>query len=170
MTIVFSTTSTSAYSGNEIEGTFTRGQDFEQSVTVSVPSTETETFTVTDIEVQLLGDEEPIDITVSVPTINFDGTYFSGWDDVFTYVPPGESDKTVDPVSVNLTNLPDGQDLYDLDQDQKHFVSRDYSVTVTYTTDSTGAESTETVTLTHEVFNDLEAIRSFMANYDYGEG
>lgn len=170
MTIVFSTTSTSSYSGNEIEGTFTRGQDFEQSVTVSVPSTETETFTVMDIDVQLLGDEEPIDVTVSVPTINFDGTYFSGWDDVFTYVPPGESDKTVEPTSTDLANLPDGQGLFNLDQDQKHFIPRDYSVTATYTADSTGAESTETATLTHEVFNDLEAIRSFMANYDYGEG
>lgn len=170
MTIVFSTTSTSLYSGNEIQGTFTRGQEFEQSVSVSIPSTEIETFTVTDIAVQLLGDPDPIDVTVSVPTINFDGTYFSGWNDVFTYVPPGESNRTVDPTSTNLANLPDGQDLYDLDQDQKHFIPRNYSVTVTYTADSTGAESTETETLTHEVFNDLEAIRSFMANYDYGEG
>jgi len=57
-----------------------------------------------------------------------------------------------------------------LDQDQKHFIPRDYDVTVTYVGDTTQAETTESVTLTHEVFNDLEAIRSFMANYNYGEG
>jgi len=169
MTVVYSTTATSSYSGNEIEGTFTRGQEFDQTVTVSIPDTENESFTVTAITAELLGDDEPINITISVPTINFAGTYFSGWDDVFTFVPPGESDKTVEPTSTDLANLPDGQGLFNLDQDQKHFIPRDYSVTVTYTGTLSG-ENTETTTLTHEVFNDLEAIRSFIANYDYGEG
>lgn len=170
MNIEFSTTTTSSYSGSEIQGTFTRGQEFEQSVTVSVPSTETEDFTITSISVVLLGDDEPITITVSEPTITFDGTYLSGWDDVFTYVPPGESNKTTTPIEETIDELPDGQDLYDLDQDQKHFISRNYDVTVTYVGSVSQEETTETETLAHEVFNDLESIRSFMANYDYGEG
>jgi len=170
MTIEFSTTTTSSYSGNEIQGTFVRNESFTQSVTVSVPETEEETFTITDIQIELLGDEEPISITVSEPTINFNGTYLSGWDDVFTYVPPGESNKTTTPTDATIDELPEGQDLFNLDQDQKHFIPRDYDVTVTYVGDTTQTETTENVTLTHEVFNDLEAIRSFMANYDYGEG
>jgi len=170
MTVEFSTTTVSAFSGNEIEGTFTRNQSFSQTVTVSVPDTEEESFTVTDIQIQLIGEEEPITITVSVPTISFSGTYLSGWEDVFTYVPTGESDKTTTPINSNISDLPPGQDLFNLDQDQKHFVTREYDVTVTYVGSLTQTETVENVTLTHEVFNDLEAIRSFMANYDYGEG
>lgn len=170
MSIEFSTTTTSSYSGNDIQGTFTRGQEFAQSVTVSVPSDETEGFTITNISVEALGEDEPITITVSEPEITFDGTYLSGWEDIFTYVPPGESDQTSEPTEASIDEIPDGQDLYDLDQDQAHFIPRDYQVTVTYVGDVTQEETTETETLTHEVFNDLEAIKDFMANYDYGEG
>jgi hypothetical protein len=170
MTIEFSTTTTSSFSGNEIEGSFTRGVEFTQSVTVSVPSTETEDFTITNISVVLIGEQDSITITIDEPTIDFEGTYLSGWDDVFTYVPPGESDKTTTPINATIDELPDGQDLYNLNQDQKQFIARNYDVTVTYIGSVSQEETTETETLTHEVFNDLESIRAFMSNYDYGEG
>lgn len=170
MTVLFSTTTTSTYSGNEIEGTFTRGEEFTQTVTVSVPDTETETFTIIEISAVLLGDEEPITISINEPDITISGEYQSGWEDVYTYVPPGKSNKNTAPENVNLPDLPPGQDLYNLDQDQTHFIQRDYDVTVTYIGDVTQEETTETETLSHEVFNSLEFIRSFMANYDYGEG
>jgi hypothetical protein len=170
MTIEFSTTTVSSFSGNEIEGSFTRGVEFTQSVIVSVPSTETEDFTITSISVVLIGEQDPITIAVDEPTINFEGTYLSGWDDVFTYVPPGESNKTTTPTNATIDELPDGQDLYNLNQDQKQFIARNYDVTATYIGSVSQEEITETETLTHEVFNDIESIRSFMANYDYGEG
>lgn len=170
MTVEFSTTTVSQFSGNEIQGTFVRNQSFTQTVTVSIPDSEQESFTITNIQIELLGDEEPITIEVNEPTIDFEGTYLSGWVDVFTHVPAGESNKTTDPIDTDISDLPEGQDLFNLDQDQKHFIPRDYDVTVTYVGDTTQTETTESVTLTHEVFNDLEAIRSFMANYDYGEG
>jgi hypothetical protein len=170
MTIEFSTTQTSAYSGSAVQGTFTRGVEFNQSVVVSVASTEEEDFSVTELSVVLLGEQDPITITVDEPTITFDGTYLSGWDDVFTYVPVGESDRTASPIESTLNDLPDGQNLYDLDQDQKHFITRTYEVTVTYIGSVSQETTTETVNLVHEVFNDLESIRSFMGNYEYGEG
>lgn len=170
MTVEFSTTTTSSFSGNEIEGSFTRGAEFAQTATVSVPSTMTEDFTITDISVVLIGEEDPIVITVDEPTIDFEGVYLSGWNDVFTYVPPGESNKTATPTSATSDELPDGQELYSLDQDQKQFITRDYEVSVTYVSSVSEDETTEIETLTHEVFNSLESIRTFMANYDYGEG
>jgi len=170
MTIEFSTTQTSAYSGSAVQGTFTRGVGFTQSVVVSVTPIEEEEFSVTDISVVLLGEQDPITITVDEPVITFDGTYLSGWDDVFTYVPVGESNRTTNPIEVTLNDLPGGQNLYDLDQDQQHFISRIYEVTVTYTGNVSQEATTETVDLIHEVFNDLESIRSFMANYEYGGG
>jgi len=170
MTAEFSTTTVSGLSGNDIEGSFIRNQSFSQTVTVSVPAREEETFTVTDIQIQLIGDQEPITISVSEPTISFSGTYLSGFEDVFTFVPPGQSNKTTTPIDSNISDLPEGQDLFNLNQDQKHFIPREYDVTVTYVEDTTQTVTVENLILTHEVFNDLEAMRSFMANYNYGEG
>jgi len=170
MTIGFSTTETSEYTGNIIQGTFTRGVEFTQSVTVSVTSTEDETFSIIDMVVTLLGEQDPITITIDEPVITLNGTYLSGWNDIFTYVPTDESDRTTDPITSTLNNLPDGQNLYNLDQDQKHFITRQYEVTVTYMGSLNQEETTETVNLNHEVFNSLESIRSFMANYEYGKG
>lgn len=157
---------------NFINGTFTRGEEFEQTVTVSIQQGETESFTFIAItNVILIGEPDTVDVVVDDNQINFDGTYVSGWDDLFTFVSPGESNKTADPTTVvGTANLPDGQDLFDLDQDQKHFIFREYEVTVDYQDDLSSEIITETDILVHEVFNDLEAIRSFMANYDYGEG
>lgn len=155
-----------------VNGTFTRGEEFEQTVTVSIQQGETESFTFIAItDVTLLGEPDTVDVVVDDNQINFDGTYISGWEDLFTFVPPGESNKTTDPTTVvGTADLPDGQDLFDLDQDQKHFIFREYEVTVDYQDDMTSEIITETGILVHEVFNDLEAIRAFMANYDYGEG
>lgn len=172
MSVTFSTTQTSPFSGALIEGSFTRNVFFTQTVGVSVPPIEsngqTITFTILSIDVQLLGDSEPITIATTTSNIEFEGTYLSGWEDVFTYVPAGESNRTTTPLQVNLSNLPPGQDLYNLDQDQNYFIFREYEVTVVYVNDETNEETTEVITLTHEVFNDLESIRSFMDNYNYG--
>jgi len=155
-----------------VNGTFTRGVQFTQTATVSIQQTEMESFSLIEItDVNLLGDPDTVGVTIDDENIIFDGTYVSGWDDLFTFVPPGESNKTTDPTTVvGAADLPSGQDLFDLDQDQKHFIFREYEVTVDYQNDTTSEIITETGILVHEVFNDLEAIRAFMANYDYGKG
>ena len=171
MTIEFSTTTTAPLTGTEVEGSFTLSQEFNQMVGVSVAQEGEDTFTITSITATLTGESEPITVTTDTSSITISGSYLSGFEDVLTYVPPDESNRTTDPIiAVGFNNLPGGQNLYNLDQDQKQFVFREYDVTVVYTNDTTLEETTENVVLTHEVLNDLEAVRSFMANYDYGEG
>jgi len=171
--ILFDPTFPAQLDPSEVQGTFTRGVEFNQTVSVSIEQSEEETFTFEEtLSVIRVGEEEDsVTITISGNTIEFDGTYFQPWEDLFTLVPPGESNKKTDPQTVvNIPNVPNGQDLYNLDQDQRHFLFNEYEVTVRYTSDLSGEEIIETEILTHEVFNNLELIRSFMANYDYGEG
>jgi hypothetical protein len=171
MTVEFSTTTVAPLSGSEIQGSFILGQDFNQTVGVSITSQGTDTFTIQSITAVLIGEQDPIEVATDTSSITIEGSYLSGFEDLLTYVPPGESDRTTDPITaVGFNNLPGGQNLYNLDQDQKQFIFREYDVTVVYTNDTTLEETTENVVLTHEVLNDLEAVRSFMSNYDYGEG
>jgi len=171
MTVEFSTTAPAPLAGTEVEGSFTLAQEFNQTVGVSIPPEGEDTFTITSITATLTGESEPITVTTTTSSITIDGRYLSGFEDVLTFVPPGESNKTTSPsVVTGFNNVPDGQNLYNLDQDQKQLILREYDVTVVYTNDTTFAETTENTVLTHEVLNDLEAVRSFMANYDYGQG
>jgi len=171
MTVEFSTTAPSPLAGTEVEGSFTLAQEFNQTVGVSIPPEDEDTFTITSITATLTGEPEPITVTTTTSSITIDGRYLSGFEDVLTFVPPGESNKTTSPsVVTGFNNVPDGQNLYNLDQDQKQLILREYDVTVIYTNDNTSEETTENTVLTHEVLNDLEAVRSFMANYDYGQG
>lgn len=170
MTVEFSTTTTAPLSGVEIEGSFFLAQDFNQTINVSVPSQGTDTFTIQSVSAILTGEPDPITVTTDTDSITINGKYLSGFADILTYVTPGESNRTTDPiVAVGFNDIPDGQNLYNLDQDQKQFIFREYDVTVVYVNDTTLEETTENTTLIHEVLNDLEAVRSFMANYDYGE-
>jgi len=171
MAVEFSTTTSAPLAGTEVEGSFTLNEDFAQTVGVSVPSQNGDTFTITSITAELIGEPEPITVTTNTSSITIDGKYLSGFEDIFTYVPPGESNRTTSPdVVVGVENVPDGQSLYNLNQDQKQLILREYDVTVVYRNNTTSAVTTESTVLTHVVFNDLEAIRSFMANYDYGQG
>ena len=171
MSITFSTTTVAPLSGVEIQGSFVVAQDFTQTVGVSVSSDGGDTFTIQSITAVLTGELDPITITTDTSSITISGKYLSGFEDVLTYVPPDESNRTTEPITVvGFNNLPGGQNLYNLDQDQNQFIFREYDVTVVYVNDTTLEEITESAILTHEVLNDLEAVRSFMANYDYGEG
>jgi hypothetical protein len=142
-----------------------RGKDFSVSVSVAVPGT------ISSMTVSLIGGPEPITINVSGSSISLSGKYLSGWQDIFTYVEAGESDKTDTPkTAIDISNMPPDKNLYDLDQDKKQSIIRQYSVTVVYDDEETFVEETATANLDHEVFNDLEAMRQFMANYNYNGG
>jgi hypothetical protein len=139
----------------------TRGEDFSFSIEVIA---ETPT-TINSITCILLNSTDPITITTTLTSINVAGKYISGWDDIFTYVDAGQSDKTQTPISVTgINNLPDSKNLFNLSQDTTDSVIREYSITVN------SNEGVQTFSLTQTVNNNLELIRSFMDNYNYNGG
>lgn len=141
-----------------------RGKNFNVTISVTAPGE------IISISASLVGESEPISISTS-DTISLSGKYLSGWQDIFTYVEAGESDKTDTPkTAVDIPNMPPDKNLYDLDQDQEHSIIRQYAVTVVYENSETLAEESASATLDHEVFNDLEAMHDFMANYNYNGG
>lgn len=131
--------------------------NFSFTVNVSSPGD------IQEISVSLTGASEPISITVGASSFTVSGIYETGFTDVLTYVSEGSSNLTETPTSVvGIQNMPDDKALFDLTQDQKQSITRTYAVTVKY---DDGGTVTENLSLNHTVLNDLESIRSFMANY-----
>lgn len=107
------------------------------------------------------GVEPDLVITDGVDSVTISGSYQDPFEDVFTYVDDGESDKTMTPVVVTgIPNVPDGKKLYDLVQDMTDPYVKTFTVVVTY-----GGGQTETFEVTQDINNEFEGIRSFMANY-----
>ena len=137
-----------------------RNTDFNFTVNVSAPGD------ITSIDVVLTGEPEPINISIASSSFTVSGQYLTGFTDTLTYVSEGSSDLIEDPTSVvGIENMPADKALFDLDQDRKQSLTRSYTVTVKYTDDETMSTATSQSTLNHVVLNDLEGIRSFMANY-----
>lgn len=135
-----------------------RLKDFSFTVGVSAGDS------VDEITVSLIGESEPITITTTDSSFSASGKYITGFTDTLTYVNQGSSNLTETPTSVvGIQNMPTDKALFDLAQDQKQSLFRTYSITVKYTEDF--ESKTETIQLQHEVANDLESIRSFMATY-----
>lgn len=144
-----------------------RGKDVNETVSISVPGT------ISSLTVELSGDyeQEAIVLEVGESSFTITGKYLAGWEDVFTYVEANESDKTDTPkTAIDIPNMPPDKNLYDLNQDKKQSIFVDYNVTVVYEDEETMEEATLEGTLTHQVDNDLEAMRSFMDNYNYNGG
>lgn len=144
-----------------------RGKDVNESVSVTVPGA------ISELAVAIIADPPQEEIVVNITGSGFTitGKYMSGWEDVFTYVEAGESDKTDTPkTAIDIPNMPPDKNLYDLNQDKKQSIFVDYKVTVVFENEETMMEETLEGTLTHQVDNDLEAMRSFMANYNYNGG
>lgn len=142
-----------------------RGRNINETVAVSVPGT------ILEITVTLEGDQDEIVIETSNSGFTITGKYISGWQDIFTYVEAGESDQTETPkTAVDIANMPPDKNLYNLDQDQKQSIFRNYRVAVVFENEETFTEETLEATLTHQVDNDLDAIKDFMANYNYNGG
>ena len=71
-----------------------RETSFSASVTASVTDA-----TVISQSATLIGEQEPITISVNGATINISGKYLTGFTDTFTYVHKGSSDKLETPSS-----------------------------------------------------------------------
>lgn len=135
-----------------------RLKNFSFTITVSAPGK------ITEILVNLTGESEPITILTDTASFTVSGVYETGFSDLLTYVSEGSSNLIETPTTViGIQNVPDNKALFDLDQDQKQNLIRTYAVTVKY--DEEGIVNTESLTFNHTVQNDLESIRSFMANY-----
>lgn len=138
-----------------------RGIPVNEVITISQPNANI-------ISVKKLFDDSSINVNISGSSFTISGMYLSAWKDYFYYVEIGNSDKIQEPTIIEgIENVPECKDMYFLDQDQKHFVIHEYSVTYEYTDESL-IVLTDTIIIPHTVENNFEAMRSFMANYTYG--
>jgi hypothetical protein len=143
----------------------TRGQTFSTTVTFSYL-----TGTITSVVATLDSAGDEITIVNSSSSFTISGRYLSGWQDEFYYVAAGESINTAPTeTAINIANMPANKNLFELKQDLQATVTKTYSVEVSWT-DELLASGTTTVTVPHDVVNDLEAIRIFMDNYNYNGG
>jgi len=138
-----------------------RGIPVNEVITISQPNANI-------ISAEKLFDDSSIIVNISGSSFTISGMYLSAWKDYFYYVEKGNSDKIQEPTIIEgIENVPECKDIYFLNQDQKHFVIHEYSVTYEYTDESL-IVLTDTIIIPHIVENNFEAMRSFMANYTYG--
>ncbi len=145
----------------------TRLRDFSSTVSASISEGgegegETPAVTIVSVTAQLVGASDTgIIITPGTTSVTISGKHLSGFQDILTYVDKGQSDKTQAPKTVTgIENMPIGQNLFDLNQDKKQSLDRQFLITVKLSDDSS-----QTFTLKQTVLNDLESIRSFMGSY-----
>ncbi len=139
-----------------------RGQPFSITINASASGT------VTSVNAVLNGSSDNISISNGNRSTTISGSYDFTWNDVFTYVNPGQSDKTQTPISVTFKqNLPPSQNLFNLNQDLRSQVTRTYTITIRYIDSETGNQRTGTRTFSHNVLQDWEIIRDVITGYDY---
>jgi len=117
---------------------------------------------INSVTATLSGISEPgITITPGNTSVSIVGTYADPFSDVFTFVSKGSSTKLETPsTAIGTENMPAGRELYNLNQDLTQIATKTFSVTVTFNT-----ISTQTFTVTQDILNELEGIRSFMDTY-----
>jgi hypothetical protein len=99
-------------------------------------------------------------------TIRIQGTYLDPFDDIFRYVEKGSSDKLETPTTVvGVSNLPPNKDYFDLNQDVRLLETIFYDVFVDLKDKMTQEITTEELEVTHDILNELEGIRVFVAEY-----
>lgn len=109
----------------------------------------------------VLDTNEPnVRIVPETSSVTIIGTYIDPFEDIFTYVNEGSSNKIETPTIVSgVANVPKNKELYDLDQDTRAESIRTYTVTVV------SDLGTNTFIVTHRIYNEWEGIRSFMDTY-----
>ena len=143
---------------------------FAINETLTFSATAGEVITSTAISFQDPLDTGIPDDSTAQNNITFSGegttviTVGANWNDPFndqfTYVEQGQSDRTQTPSVVQSINLmPSGKVLYNLDQDNTEYVTKGLFVTVTY--DSGQVNFFPEVRL----YNPWERMRSFISNY-----
>jgi len=117
---------------------------------------------IVSVSASIVGSPDPgLRITPGETSVTISGKHITGFEDILTYVDKGQSDLTQTPKkAVGIQNMPNGQTLFDLKQDGKQQLERQFAITVTLSDNSV-----QTFTLKQIVQNDLESIRSFMGSY-----
>lgn len=116
--------------------------------------------TITNVTASVAGSQPDLVITPSSSSVSITGTLTDPFVDEFTYVEPGESDKTQTPTVVQrIPNMPANKILYNLNQDNTTPYIETFTITVTADTGTT------TFTLELKINNEYEGIRSFISNY-----
>ena len=116
--------------------------------------------TITNVTASVAGSQPDLVITPSSSSVSITGTLTDPFVDEFTYVEPGESDKTQTPTVVQrIPNMPADKILYNLNQDNTTPYIETFTITVTADTGTT------TFTLELKINNEYEGIRSFISNY-----
>jgi hypothetical protein len=133
------------------------GESFTATVTIEPDMFEI----ISSVSGSLLGSplEPGITVTGGTSTVTISGKHEFTFTDIFKYTEPGESDLSTTPTTVvSRGNVPPSKNLFELSQDQRKSETRTYNIIV---------NGSSTLTVTQEVLNPLEAMRSFMANYNY---
>ena len=139
------------------------------SATCSVQSPQVCNVTNVDAALQAPSIEPDLVITPGTTSVSITGDLQDPFVDVFTYVEQSESDKTMTPIVVErVVNMPADKLMYDLDQDNRVYVSRFFDITVQWEAGTSGnlvAQTPATFVLELKIYNSWEGIRSFVANY-----
>ena len=146
----------------EIQSTIRSVREVNATITASGDETETNII----VSASLTGVSQPdITITSGPILVTIIGKYVDSFLDTFKYVNKGSSDKIETPTTVvGVQNVPPTKELFDLSQDTRLFELKTYLITVNYD-DALLVPGTETFTVTQQIINDLEGIRSFMDTY-----
>ena len=120
---------------------------------------------ITNVTAVVDGTEPDLVITPGTTSVAITGSFQDPFVDGFTYVEPGESDKTMTPITVeSIPNMPAGKLLYDLDQDMTAYTTKTFTITVSYDI-STVAQTPQVFTLTMKINNSWDGIYAFMDDY-----
>lgn len=133
------------------------GEDFSETITIVPDMLEI----ISSVSTSLSGSpvEPNITIVSNTTSVTISGKHLNTFTDVFTYLEPGQSELTVEPtIVVGIGNMPPDKNLFDLNQDLRKSETRTYNILI---------NGSSTITVTQEVLNPLETIRSFMDNYNY---
>ena len=115
---------------------------------------------ITNVTAVVDGTEPDLVITPGTTSVAITGSFQDPFVDAFTYVEPGESNKTMTPITVErVPNMPAGKLLYDLDQDMTAYTTKTFTITVTHD------GSTTNFTLTMKINNSWDGIYAFMDDY-----
>lgn len=135
--------------------------NFEINETITAIPDDPSVDTLENVTATFEGVEPNLVITNGTESVSITGSFQDPFEDVFTYVDDGESDKTMTPIVVSgIPNVPEGKKLFDLDQDMSDPYVKTFNVVVTY-----GGGQTETFEVTQNINNEFEGIRSFMDTY-----
>ena len=134
--------------------------NFTMNQTVTASTDDPLNETITNVTASVAGNQPDLVITPSSSSVSITGTLTDPFVDEFTYVEPGESDKTQTPTVVQrIPNMPANKILYNLNQDNTTPYIETFTITVTADTGTT------TFTLELKINNEYEGIRSFISNY-----